>query len=354
MFAAKQTIAALGVAGLLAACSSEGSQPDISELEQGLNVIDSSDPQWGLATAFVQGDNVVYFESRVGLTKPEVYRIVAPNEPQHEMDFRFVDRNGIIFYSQRGGDDFVDPTWAAEINEQKAASKLYETSAEADANFRLAQLAVAAMNERLPRHFRDHLFDAQAVLTAELPSQRVKTLAPAAGQGEEAYFNWHSTGTGQWLRTKLYAGDSGCALWVCAAEHSATLMMKGPPSSTYVTYYNACNHGRCYNGSGMGYKCHTGDTWTSNSTWMTGETNHGANVAVSGGCATPYNWHSGGYDHLCNSDSSYEMWQSESGGYQTARGDHYSFTWDSNGNNYACNCNNNNDCDGDWGRPACP
>jgi hypothetical protein len=101
----------------------------------------------------------------------------------------------------------------------------------------------------------------------------------------------------------------------------------------------------------MGYRC--GSYGWTNGGWITGE-NLTNSTAVNGGCATPYNWMSGGYDHLCNSDSSYEMWQAKSGSYQTSQGDHYSFVWDNGGHNYACNCNNNNDCDGDWKYPGCP
>jgi hypothetical protein len=116
---------------------------------------------------------------------------------------------------------------------------------------------------------------------------------------------------------------------------------------------NSCNHGRCYNASGMGYHCTSGSgSLAAASRTINGETNSN-NVGVSGGCSTPYKWLSGGYDHLCNSDGAYELWQAKSASRSTSRGDNYGFTWD-NAGNYACNCNNNSDCDGDWNRPGCP
>src|SRR5689334_24833467 len=97
-------------------------RPTVSSLEQGLNLIDVSDPTWGMSTAYVKGEHVVYIETRVGTLKPEFYRMVYEGDSTHEMDMRWVDEQGRTFLVQRGGDNFVDPSWETEIEASVANS----------------------------------------------------------------------------------------------------------------------------------------------------------------------------------------------------------------------------------------
>jgi hypothetical protein len=341
----------------LAACAGQSSRPDITELEQGLNILDAEDADWGMAVAYVKGEHVVYFETRVGTMKPEIYRTVYAGDPANEMDFRFVDENGLTFYYQRGGDRFVDPTWADDINGSWAAVETYPVD-EMNAKWALAQEAMAALKVDLPSGFAAHVYDAVQIVDRPAPSSDPqikanfdKAQAQAEATGDKT-FGWRWADGNQWLDSYRYTGTVGCFFWVCG-YHSAVRMARGYPS--VIDVGDACNHGRCWWGGGMGYGCDAYG-WNSGGASIFPEENgdgNGAGTAVGGGCWTPYNWNSGGYDHLCNSDAAYEIWQAKNARWNTDRGDYYSFTWDNGGHNYACNCNNNNDCDGDWKAPGC-
>src|SRR6185503_7029389 len=113
----------------------------------------------------------------------------------------------------------------------------------------------------------------------------------------------------------------------------------------------ACNHGRCPWDSGMGYNCYSSGGPFYYGAYVNGETISNS-TNITGACQTNYNWNSGGWDHLCNDDAAYELWQAKSGSSYTQQGDGYSFIWYANAN-YACTCSNTG-CDGDWSAPYCP
>src|SRR3569833_3174076 len=97
--------------------SSVDTRTPVADLNQGLNMLDTSDASWGVTAAYRENDHAVYLEQRVGAMKPQAYREEAPEEPANEIDMRFVDENGITFFVQRGGDGYVDPTWAQEVDD---------------------------------------------------------------------------------------------------------------------------------------------------------------------------------------------------------------------------------------------
>ena len=105
--------------GSLVGCSSNAStassRPTAAQLKEGLNILEMRDPSLGLSAAYMQNGRVVYIETRVGSLKPEVYRNDAPDEPANEMDMRVVDQNNYTFYAVRGGDNYADPSWSADI-----------------------------------------------------------------------------------------------------------------------------------------------------------------------------------------------------------------------------------------------
>jgi hypothetical protein len=343
-------LGALLAAAAMAGCQGSIHRPDVGELTEGLNLLDVSDPSWGSNVAYVKDKRVVYLETRVGALKPEIYRLTWPDDSANEIDFRFIDQTGHTFYVQRAGDVFVDPSWEEDI---AAHAKIGAMDLKTrDLDFQLAKEAATAFGLAAPTNFHDHVIQMGAIHKEPLPSQN----AEAQTRFEAAKAELAETGRSNawvadtWVDSHLYSGSTGCFAWICAARHSATRMYTGYPNLVQVQ--NACNHGRCYNGSGMGYHCGSYG-WRGGGAYVNGETNS-SGVGVSGGCLTPYNWNSGGYDHLCNSDAAYELWQAKSGSKYTTQGDGYSFVWDSGGNNYACNCNNNDNCDGDWNRPGCP
>ena len=78
-------------------------------------------------------------------------------------------------------------------------------------------------------------------------------------------------------------------------------------TATAPVNWSTCNHGTCANGwatSAIGGR----EQQSVNETGPT-ETYNDRRQRRQGGCQTAYNWDSGGYDHLCNDDTAYEVWQ---------------------------------------------
>jgi hypothetical protein len=350
-------VAALGCA------SSPTTRPPVEELKEGLNLIDVSDPDWGVSAAYVKQGHVVYVEQRVGALKPQVYRDTgAADEPQNEIDMRFVDQNGVTFWVQRGGDDYVDPTWSAEINDalQHPAPAL-----DRNADFALAKEAADVLSKSLPKDFaalayHPHAF-AQRPVPSEDPNLAGRLDEIEAKRPDTAYGDWYSGESWWWLQGDLY-DKKVCYVWVCVARHSGVAMWAY--NGGWGLAVNACNHGSCPGSSNVTYRCSSNSgvwrQWIS----LTGESSGGNSVG--GGCRTNYSWNSGGWDHLCNDDSAYELWQIKNGsqgdGNQwNENGNMYSFIYNGPGTggdgswvNYACNCGANNSCNNDWSRPICP
>jgi hypothetical protein len=348
----------LVLVGVLAVGCSTSDRPPISQLKQGLNLLDVRDPSWGMNAAFVKNDHVVYLETRLGSLKPDIYRQAWPNDPPNETDLRFLDQNGNTFYAQRGGDTFIDPTWQSDLDASVKA-QLQINPADRAVDFELAKEAATAVGTAAPASFKSHVFYLKNFAAQAVPSKDPVMVAKAAelAKGitqEKPYAGWSSSGA-TWLETDLYSGSTGCFAWICTAKHSATIQWYSFDGwASYGIALNSCNHGRCYYDSGMSYQCYsTGGPFYYGSN-ISGEANsqYGGGTNIGGACLTPYSWNSGGYNHLCNDDAAYELWQAKSGSQWTSQGDGYSFVWYANAN-YACNCNNTG-CDGDWSRPYCP
>ena len=355
-------ILAVAFLGAIGCASEPNPRPPIDELNAGINMLDVSDPTWGATAAYVKGDHVVYMELRVGALKPEAYRAEAPDEPTNEMDFRFVDEMGGTFYVQRGGDEYIEPTWAAEINTSLANPR---SAADRDRDFLIAREAAAAFSAVAPKGFEAFRFSADKFAERLPPSQDPEMIARAANieasrPTDSEYATWGAGGS-WWLEGDLYDKKTGCYLWTCWGRHSSVAMFAY--STSWSLVITGCNHGSCAGWSGMTYRCYsTSGRWVSNPT-LSGEGNTG--TSVGNGCLTPYDWDSGGYDHLCNDDSAYELWQVKNGNsggwtYNTA-GNGWTFVYTGSGTggdgswvHYACNCQNNSSCNNDWSRPICP
>lgn len=352
------------VAGAAIGCTSSATERlPIEDLEEGINLVDVSDPTWGMTAAYVKDGHVVYLEQRIGALKPQVYRETSPGEPENEIDFRFVDQNGLTFFVQRGGDGYVDPTWEADIN---AAFKATVDPAQREMDFQLAREAAAAVSKTLPRDFAALAYHAQEFAARPTPSEdpnligridEIESQRPA----DAAYWDWGGGEAWWWLQGDLY-DKKVCYVWVCVARHSGVAMFAYNGAWSLVV--NSCNHGSCPGASSLSYRCSSNSgqwrQWIS----LTGEHNGGSGVG--GGCRTSYSWNSGGWNHLCNDDSAYELWQIKNGssgraGDYSTSGDAYSFIYNGAGTggdgswvNYACNCSANNGCNNDWSRPICP
>ncbi len=373
--AAGALVAGYSVSSLVG-CSSNApttsSRPTAAQLKEGLNVLEMKDPSFGLSAAYVQNGRVVYIETRVGALKPEVYRNDAPEEPAYEMDMRVVDQNNYTFFSERGGDNFVDPSWSADIVRSYTPTAP-DTNRALDMD--IAHTAATALAAAAPASFKDHVFHLNAFVARANPltdptllqkqaALEAKHANPTAEQ-DRAYSGTYSNGNWVEVYAEKWSRPTVELTWFYAASHSATTMYAYySGASGWVQEISACNHGTCSGGSNMSADCYS---WNSSSnvyaggTTITGEVQGGVtgNNDGTGGCQTAYNWDSGSGSHLCNDDAAYEL-------YQTVHGATNNVGWGiwnqashcrgsdcgQSPSNFACNCAGSA-CDGDWNTPNC-
>jgi len=344
---------ALSLSGCSDATATTG-HPPASQLKEGLNVLDAHDASWGFNAAYVKAGRVVYIESRTGPPKPEVYRISDPDEPSNEMDLRFVDQSGRTFWAQRGGDSWIDPSWEADTQwgSMLAGST---TLAERDLDYTVAQEGAKALTATLPAVFQEHAYHLNVF--AKLTPITQDPVAVAKAGVDTPYASFASS-TSTTLTSYKYSKATSCAVWICAASHSAVQMQ-----ANGAAVINACNHGTCPGGSGMSKDCASAGGPFAYGVSLNGET--AGNTSVTGGCGTPYNWDSGGYDHLCNDDAAYELWETKGGSTSSSQGNSISFQWygashcrgsacGQSPSYFACDCQTFNGCSGDWNTPNCP
>jgi hypothetical protein len=333
-------LAAVGFTGLLA-CAGEitlGQLTPVEELEEGINILDA-DPATGVLGAYREGGDVVYYETRAGFTKPAIFREAFPEEPAQEIDMRFVDKNGLTFYVQRGGDQFVDPTWIDSINETFTTPV---ADADRELDFALAKAAGQAFPAIAEPTLADHTFHLRAHGERLLPIEDPLLIAPT--EQVESVARPESS----------YATASESGWWYLAGgmSHSSVALFGSHGSVQYWAYdtswkfrMNFCNHGSC-TGS---HQCYTYSNGWLYSPYISyeGSTSTGT---VSGGCTTGYNWNGGTGKHNSNDDCAYELWQVKEGKTSTSKGNSTSFGWQASNKYYACSTNG-----GRWTAPAnCP
>jgi hypothetical protein len=387
LLGAASSLVVAGCALSLVGCegsSPSSSHPGAAQLKQGVNLLDVSDSTWGMNAAYLKGSRAVYIETRVGAQKPEVYRTEKPEAPANEMDYRFVDQEGHTFYAVRGGDSFVDPTWASDIDTSRGLPA--SAYAQRDNDFQIAQEAAGALALALPTTFKDHVYHMTDFAKLPVPSQdatiqaRASVLAEKPLPAEAEYGTYsgyatdvtvnaeslyviasHSATQTGWWYSYNQAYSCHCSWWSCSTCYRTAWAFYG----ALVT----CNHGDCANS--MSYQCESATV--NNTATVSGTTTSSltGNNDGYGGCQTAYNWDSGGYDHLCNDDTAYELWQGKGGGWTgwsySGTADNIDFKWYGgshcmgtiNGcgqspSYFACQCNSFGGCAGDWNAPNCP
>ena len=338
----RKTWVALGITlGLVGCTTDQAPLPQVEELQQGITILDA-DATRGVVAAYREVDDVIYLETRIGALKPAIYRESDPDDTANEVDMMIVDKHGMPFYVQRGGDAYVDPTWDTKI----AIAKSTPLAADQDRNhdFELAQkmgrlfptvadksLSIStyhiAMMGRQPTPTQDPGLVAAALKIKNTP-------LPTAGAGDKA--RW--SGGGWWYPLgRLY--EKCVAL--CAGHHSAVSNWQQANGTNYFQIVeNYCNHGTC--AGQMGWTCDKYSQWNYNPT-VTGEGTTSTSVSTAG-CATRYDWWGGSNTHLCNDDSAYELVQIKEGNVNTSMGGPSNFNW----GNYSCNVGR-----GKWAVPGC-
>jgi hypothetical protein len=344
--------------------TSTSDRPAISELKQGMNLLDVKDPTAGMSAAFVKDSRVVYLQTRVGPLKPDVYRQADPAAPAYETDVRFSDQHGNTFFVSRGGDAYIDSSWEADIAAHMTANRKV-VGTERDLDWSLAKEAAAAAVTALPASFKDHAYHfanfAARLTPAEDPAMqaklaRISKLVPssAAGATAETGYGNFSYGNYSWFETDLYHHQL-CFAWICPADHSFTYMWDAEwngSSYSWALAIQSCNHGGCSTSPGGGYDGYASSgAWIAPGATITGDLTTSVG-APNGGCMTGYNWDTPP-GHECNDDAAYELSQAKTGSLNTWWGGQYNFNRTDMGHTYACDCNING-CDGDWKHPSPP
>jgi len=245
--------------------TSADTRTPVAELNQGINMLDTTDASWGVSAAFREGDHAVYLEQRVGALKPQAYRDEAPNEPANEIDMRFVDENGKTFFVQRGGDAYVDTTWAQEITDSLAHPAV---DADRIRDFGLAQKAagafakVATTAELAPFAFHAAQFAARPIPTQD-PILTAKVAGIEASRPTETAYGNYGFGGSWFFEGDLYDKGTSCVFWYCPAKHSSVALFAY--QTTWQLAVIACNHGTCARNSKKRYECYSDSgAWKTN------------------------------------------------------------------------------------------
>ncbi|MEQ9079437.1 MAG: hypothetical protein RLP09_36595 [Sandaracinaceae bacterium] len=302
----------LGLVGCANDVDEVGDAPP--ELEEGLTVLQAE--EGGLSLAYRRADVVIYLQALRGrATAPEYQQ--DPLSPKFEVDARMTDDQGYIFYSQQGGDAWLDPVWAEDLERQ------IDDRPEADDNrvlFELAGEAAAVLRESIaaqvgptlaealePEIHALHTFGVRApslyaeqheVMNDMLRARDLPVLEPTP-DGDVAYGSDKGgndsspiqLGSGYYYLALHEAGISGT---LGIGRHSSTALYRW--QSAWVHVHNTCNHGRC--GTEMSRECFF--------QYYEAVNDYHPSWALRS-CSTPYDTFSDGGGHNCHDDSRVQM-----------------------------------------------
>jgi hypothetical protein len=262
---------------LVGACADDG-LPPVTELHEGLNLLRVDNDIGWVDGAMVKADRVVYFQTRRGPLTPKFYRDYMPKAPLYEIDVRYLDAAGTVFMIQKGGDQFVDPTWTWE----PPAGTVPKDMSEREKDIELAEAAVDELQklEVDPAVLHEHRALA-AVGKGFKPEYRrwIKDEQARLGEARFATYSFYS---------EIHKEGIWYTLWI--GDHSA---IKAVSSSGWVGYTS--NHGS--SASSMDRKC-------TNKTTV----NHTLRNPPLQSCSTGYDWNSGGGEHNCHDDTTIQMY----------------------------------------------
>ncbi|MGO8999806.1 MAG: hypothetical protein ACLQVI_41300 [Polyangiaceae bacterium] len=322
----RTTLGTLGICvialGVVAAGCSSGAPSPTSTQQGGLTVL-HSDPAVGVSVSFSENGRVVFLETRVGAPKQAIYQKSFPNEPLFEMDARVVDQEGRAFELTRGGDAFVDPTWAPDAMANNHLTSVAE-GVQRDNDFAIARDAAQAFAAQAGPELADHVFhltNLTHIVPREDPGLQAEAAVLRAQRVGDVAFNSNgcssNTQEGKIYTAALTAAE-GLVSAISGAQHSTVGGWNyNHCTDTWDQQVNACNHGPCAQSSTVTLGCNSQsgaeaapallDYWVDEPSGTTG--------TVSGACTSKYGivvaditWFGAGNpDHVCNDDSAYEL-----------------------------------------------
>lgn len=252
--------------GLVIGCGAPteetGPSTEVAELAEGLTVLEAV-PDFSISAAYKKGDVVIYLQALRGKPTPDLYQ-QNPDSPKYEVDARFVADNGRVFYSQLGGDAWVDPSWAEDLERQ---NHLPPTSVSNELLFDMAGEAAELLDVEVAAQL-----DFAASLEPELKSlrkfakkapeifaeQKLRVEAHWVDKGIDAVEIPYGGGDGddpdKWFAANYYyiaLHDESIWYTLGGGRHSATALYKW--SGAWVHVHNFCNHSTC--ATSMDRKC---------------------------------------------------------------------------------------------------
>lgn len=271
--------------------------PPTTVAAEGLTVLKAGETS--LSIAYRKNNVVIYLQTVRGKATPSVYQN-DPNFPKYEMDARFMSDDGHYFWIQRGGDDFVDPTWvedfarASDLPEPKVSNRLlFEMAAEA--------------TQLLPTVIETQLDPVQVKALAP----EINTFAKLGTRAIDTYLN-HRTQAVDLLKAKgielareipygtggpesesiqndatAYYMDVYNQTIYGVGKHSATRTWRWNGAS-WASFTDMCNHGDCP--GNMSWVCRTTGSYLWKDAWSLHT------------CRTGYSWTSND-GHNCHDDT---------------------------------------------------
>ncbi len=254
-------------------CTPVAEKTGDAALEDGLTVYSISET--GISLAYKKGDLVIKMDALRGARTPEMYQ-QDPDAPKWEVDAKMTDGEGRVFYTARGGDNWVDPTWATELELQP---ELFEDRMPNEALYLLAAEAAAVLDVQVAAKAGDAL--AMKVAPLLRPLRNFGASAPMVYFQHKLRLHEHlgelgllnpdddPVVTGPNGEVLFGSGGTTCDAWTTyssnyyyieihdkstavIARHSATRLFQWLGYWSWV--HDNCNHGTC--AGDMGYKCH--------------------------------------------------------------------------------------------------
>ncbi|MBU1240642.1 PPC domain-containing protein, partial [Myxococcota bacterium] len=300
------TLAACGEANVATDDAIDPVRDDSRDYPQGLTVLDFKADS-SLRVAFAKDDRVIIMEALRGRSTPAEYKS-DPSVPRFEVDARITDKQGRLLYLRRGGDDFVDPTWADDLlwqdnmlPPQEGNFQLFEMIAEASnlierelANQGGADSVASVLPEikalknfgvKAPEAFIASESAIADRLEGMSPEELIREAGGGGTDGPEDAQKYLGSG---WYFIAVHR--KSISFTFGTGDHSATRIHKyaGPGS---FTYFDFCNHGTC--AGDMGEKCRL--TMINKPAW----------TAMT--CSTEYNTWSNSGGHNCHDDTRVQM-----------------------------------------------
>jgi len=296
----------------------EQTQDKGATLPQGLTVLERT--ATSLSVAFREKNATIFMQAKRGRPTAERYQ-KDPKSPKYEVDARFMDANGFVFYIQQGGDGWLDPKWGEDLQRQIAVEKplvgsnevLFRLATDASKTLRAdlaGQVGEGAVAELAPvvdsivvsastmhvRYREQFAIQEKAQLAKGLPAMpRLEHAAEEITYGtpgpDESHWQLQTAAT---YSIALHSDSLDGIPGYAGGYHSATARSAWSGGAIFWTHAT-CNHGRC-------------------ATEMTKRSESAPKAFAAGElyalhCSGEYKWDSDGGDrgHNCHDDSRIQM-----------------------------------------------